>query len=144
MGIIADGSLHVKPKFVLEELASVLVFSLTVFHKGQMNEKTLFYAKTPGYTLWITQQGLVFDSSRESFKNDSNSRWFPDSDGDTGYLFVSCLVALRFTHDTHGNSRIKNHKIAFSRTLCGLILPGQLANPLLYYHCSNQDCSSSY
>ncbi|MCK5058792.1 MAG: SBBP repeat-containing protein, partial [Candidatus Aminicenantes bacterium] len=31
-------------------------------NKGQVAEKALFYAKTPGYTLWLTKKGLVFDS----------------------------------------------------------------------------------
>ncbi|MCP4152125.1 MAG: hypothetical protein GY757_30570, partial [bacterium] len=34
-------------------------------NKGQVNEKALFYAKTSGYTLWMTRQGLIFDSSRK-------------------------------------------------------------------------------
>ena len=31
-------------------------------NKGQVNKKVLFYSKTPGYTLWLTKEGLVFDS----------------------------------------------------------------------------------
>ncbi|MCK5058837.1 MAG: hypothetical protein KAT34_19475, partial [Candidatus Aminicenantes bacterium] len=31
-------------------------------NKGQVAEKALFYAKTPGYTLWLKKKGLVFDS----------------------------------------------------------------------------------
>lgn len=31
-------------------------------NKGQVDKRALFYAKTPGYTLWITKNGLVFDS----------------------------------------------------------------------------------
>ncbi|NIN35066.1 MAG: hypothetical protein GTN53_27740, partial [Candidatus Aminicenantes bacterium] len=31
-------------------------------NRGQMNEKALFCAKTRTYTLWITKEGLVFDS----------------------------------------------------------------------------------
>jgi len=30
-----------------------------------VNEKAKFYAKTSKYTLWITQEGLVFDSARK-------------------------------------------------------------------------------
>jgi hypothetical protein len=34
-------------------------------NKGQVNERAKYYAKTSGYTLWITKQGLVFDSVRK-------------------------------------------------------------------------------
>ena len=31
-------------------------------NKGQVDKRALFYAKTQGYTLWITKGGLIFDS----------------------------------------------------------------------------------
>ena len=31
-------------------------------NQGQVAEQARFYAKTPGYTLWVTSNGLVFDS----------------------------------------------------------------------------------
>ena len=31
-------------------------------NKGQVAEKALYYAKTPGYTLWLTKNGFIFDS----------------------------------------------------------------------------------
>lgn len=31
-------------------------------NRGQVNEQARFYAKTPGYTLWLTTEGLLFDS----------------------------------------------------------------------------------
>jgi len=31
-------------------------------NRGQVHEKAKFYAKTPRYTLWMTKEGLVFDS----------------------------------------------------------------------------------
>ncbi|HLP46429.1 MAG TPA: hypothetical protein VK469_10795, partial [Candidatus Kapabacteria bacterium] len=30
-------------------------------NRGQVHEKAEFYAKTPGYTLWMTGEGFVFD-----------------------------------------------------------------------------------
>jgi hypothetical protein len=36
-----------------------------IFNKGQVNEKALFYAKASRYTLWLTGEGLVFDSVRK-------------------------------------------------------------------------------
>ncbi|MCP5104850.1 MAG: hypothetical protein GY950_15800 [bacterium] len=34
-----------------------------IFNKGQVNGKAKFYAKASRYTLWLTKEGLVFDSS---------------------------------------------------------------------------------
>lgn len=34
-------------------------------NKGQVNERTPYYARTPRYTLWLTKDGLVFDSIRQ-------------------------------------------------------------------------------
>jgi hypothetical protein len=34
-------------------------------NKGQVDEKVRFYAKTPAYTLWMTKEGLVFDSVKK-------------------------------------------------------------------------------
>ncbi|MCP5106152.1 MAG: hypothetical protein GY950_22390, partial [bacterium] len=31
-------------------------------NQGQVHETAAFYAKTPGYTLWMTKEGLTFDS----------------------------------------------------------------------------------
>jgi len=35
-------------------------------NKGQVNQKARFYAKTLHYTLWITREGLVFDSVKQT------------------------------------------------------------------------------
>jgi hypothetical protein len=36
-----------------------------IFNKGQVNKKAKFYAKASRYTLWLTKEGLVFDSTRK-------------------------------------------------------------------------------
>jgi len=36
-----------------------------VFNKGQVHKKVKFYAKASRYTLWLTKEGLVFDSMRK-------------------------------------------------------------------------------
>ncbi|MGD2085937.1 MAG: hypothetical protein PVH61_07120 [Candidatus Aminicenantes bacterium] len=36
-----------------------------IFNKGQVDEKAKFYAKASRYTLWLTKEGLVFDSTRK-------------------------------------------------------------------------------
>lgn len=35
-----------------------------ISNEGQVNEKVLFYAKTSNYTLWLTEEELVFDGTR--------------------------------------------------------------------------------
>nr|NIM18391.1 hypothetical protein [Candidatus Aminicenantes bacterium]NIM84973.1 hypothetical protein [Candidatus Aminicenantes bacterium]NIN24487.1 hypothetical protein [Candidatus Aminicenantes bacterium]NIN48251.1 hypothetical protein [Candidatus Aminicenantes bacterium]NIN91154.1 hypothetical protein [Candidatus Aminicenantes bacterium] len=39
-----------------------------IHNKGQVNEKAAFYARTSRYTLWITKEGLVFDSMKRADK----------------------------------------------------------------------------
>jgi hypothetical protein len=36
-----------------------------IFNKGQVNKKAKFYAKASRYTLWLTKEGLVFDSFKK-------------------------------------------------------------------------------
>jgi len=43
-------------------------------NEGQVDDKALFYAKTSRYKLWLTKQGLVFDSSRRIGKTDTESK----------------------------------------------------------------------
>jgi hypothetical protein len=40
---------------------------------GQVDEKALIYAKTSKYTLWITKEGLVFDSIKRIKKEEKES-----------------------------------------------------------------------
>ena len=42
-------------------------------NEGQVDEKALFYAKTSRYTLWLTREGLVFDSTRRIKKESTES-----------------------------------------------------------------------
>ena len=42
-------------------------------NEGLVNEKALFYAKTSRYTLWFTEEGLVFDSTRRIKKETPES-----------------------------------------------------------------------
>ena len=45
-----------------------------ITNKGQVNEKAKFYAKASRYTLWLTKEGLVFDSTRaQSAKRKAHS-----------------------------------------------------------------------
>ena len=40
-------------------------------NKGQVNKKALFYAKASRYTLWLTKEGLVFDSIKKQGRQSS-------------------------------------------------------------------------
>jgi hypothetical protein len=42
-------------------------------NRGQVDETALFYAKTSSYTLWLTEEGLVFDSTRRIKKEGTES-----------------------------------------------------------------------
>lgn len=43
-------------------------------NEGQVNDKTLFYARASRYTLWLTKKGLVFDRMKRVKKGESESR----------------------------------------------------------------------
>ena len=42
-------------------------------NEGQVDEKALYYAKASRYTLWLTKEGLVFDSAMKVKKDDDRS-----------------------------------------------------------------------
>ncbi|MGD2085496.1 MAG: GEVED domain-containing protein [Candidatus Aminicenantes bacterium] len=76
----ADITKAPKPVRILKKTGFGNVPLYFIPNKGQMNGKALFYAKTPGYTLWITQQGLVFDSTRVTGSKDYPAKEKPDRD----------------------------------------------------------------
>ncbi len=43
-------------------------------NEGQVHDKALFYAKASRYTLWLTKEGLVFDSIKRIKKGNNESR----------------------------------------------------------------------
>ena len=58
-------------------------------NKGQVNAKALFYAKTPAYTLWMTKEGLVFDSIKrveDKSKKEKTKLPYPDTTDSTKHL----------------------------------------------------------
>jgi len=59
--IHSTGALTVKPDLNFSKFP--LYF---IFNKGQVNEKAKFYAKASRYTLWLSNEGLVFDSIRRT------------------------------------------------------------------------------
>ncbi len=44
-----------------------------IANQGQVDKRAMFYVKTPGYTLWLTKDGLVVDSIRRSEVKGKNS-----------------------------------------------------------------------
>ena len=55
-----------------------------IVNKGQVDKKAAFYARTPFYTLWVTAEGLVFDSIKKvaenNFKRDVSRMMFLGAD----------------------------------------------------------------
>ena len=43
-------------------------------NRGQVDERALFYAKASRYTLWLTEEGLVFDSTRRISKESAEPK----------------------------------------------------------------------
>ncbi len=69
-------------------------------NRGQVDETALFYAKTSRYTLWLTKEGLVFDSTRRMKKENAEpKRLSPrDMNDPEDFLYerdVSRLVFLK-------------------------------------------------
>jgi hypothetical protein len=48
-------------------------------NRGQVGEEALFYAKASRYTLWLTKEGLVFDSTNEKYERDVSRLQFLNS-----------------------------------------------------------------
>ncbi len=47
-------------------------------NRGQVHKEALFYARTSAYTLWLTKEGLAFDTARLVFLNaDKNPKLLP-------------------------------------------------------------------
>jgi len=43
-------------------------------NEGQVDERALFYAKASRYTLWLTKEGVVFDSARRTMNESAEPR----------------------------------------------------------------------
>ena len=37
-------------------------------NEGQFHPEAVFFARTPGYTLWLTPNGMMFDSLRPAYR----------------------------------------------------------------------------
>lgn len=88
-------------------------------NEGQLDEAALFYAKTSRYTLWLTKEGLVFDSTRkigeESTGPTRRNPFEIDNAGDVQHeREVSKLVFLRANRSLEViPADITEHKVNF-------------------------------
>ncbi len=62
-------------------------------NEGQYNKQALFYAKTPKYTLWVTKNGLVFDTVQNISQGKKAKR---DKSSDKANKFVRDVSRLKF------------------------------------------------
>jgi endonuclease/exonuclease/phosphatase family metal-dependent hydrolase len=71
-----------QPQFKNEELSRNLKLNPNfgkiplyfIPNEGQIHDRALFYAKASRYTLWLTKEGLVFDSTRRIKKESNESK----------------------------------------------------------------------
>ncbi|MCK5057853.1 MAG: SBBP repeat-containing protein [Candidatus Aminicenantes bacterium] len=95
-------------------------------NQGQVNEKALFYAGTPAYTLWITKEGLVFDSTMRKENPKSRRDQAQNSKQKTGNPDVGAKRAA--PGDRHHSAPNNYHSSTrFDRDVSRLIFVG--ANP---------------
>lgn len=69
-----------------------------IANRGQVNPQAVFYARTPGYTLWLTAKGMVFDAivtqhgiqkySNHGFSRDVSGLTFVNSRKDTRIVSI--------------------------------------------------------
>jgi hypothetical protein len=86
-------------------------------NKGQVNEKAKFYAKTSRYTLWMTREGLVFDSVRkvEEGRQTTDDGFQTKGDRQGSYLSrggyrEGCFaVGVPGCQQTYRNGSTRNH-----------------------------------
>ncbi|MGD2088958.1 MAG: SBBP repeat-containing protein [Candidatus Aminicenantes bacterium] len=54
-----------QPITVKKNISPLLIPLYFIPNRGQVNQNVQFYARTSGYTLWLTREGLVFDSVKK-------------------------------------------------------------------------------
>ncbi len=63
------GSLKPNPKTMTHDFNFEKLPLDFIVNKGQVDKKAAFYARTSFYTLWVTKEGLVFDSTKKVAEN---------------------------------------------------------------------------
>jgi hypothetical protein len=80
-----------------------------ISNKGQVNQKAKFYAKASKYTLWLTKEGLVFDSAKRSEVGGQKS-------DDRGYRREAIGYREKNPkHEIRNPKQIQNPKFKFSK-----------------------------
>jgi hypothetical protein len=87
-------------------------------NKGQVDGKARFYAKTSRYTLWMTNEGLVFDTphSTQSFERDVSRLIFTNANKNPGMVPVE-LTQHRVNYIIGNDSRQWRTNIRTSRAM---------------------------
>jgi hypothetical protein len=69
---------------VVPEFGNVPLYFIP--NQGQVDERALYYAKASGYTLWLTKEGLIFDSFRKKETKRGPEAVFPQPERELGKL----------------------------------------------------------
>jgi hypothetical protein len=70
-----------QPITVKKGINSLLIPLYFIPNQGQVNKNVQFYARTRGYTLWLTKQGLIFDCIEKSETTHSTPAGHPFQNG---------------------------------------------------------------
>ena len=81
-GMAADQDLKVTPDF-----GKIPLYFIP--NQGQVHEQALYYTKAKGYTLWLNQEGMVFDSVRAAEKAETYGKQkdIPQYERDVSRMF---------------------------------------------------------
>jgi len=88
-------------------------------NEGQVHDKALFYAKASRYTLWLTKEGLVFDSIKRIKKgeNESHPTHHKDKNNPEGFTCERDVSRLTFLNSTKNTELIAvnqtEHKVNY-------------------------------
>ncbi|MGB6867913.1 MAG: SBBP repeat-containing protein [Candidatus Aminicenantaceae bacterium] len=76
-------------------------------NEGQVDERALFYAKTSRYSLWMTKEGLVFDSIKRTQKESTKSmRRSPRDENDLENFNYEREVSKLFFINANSNPEV--------------------------------------
>ena len=99
-----------------------------IANKGQVDKKARFYAKASRYTLWLTKEGLIFDSVKKENPKSQNTN--PKASGGDSRLAASRQPSHSSTITTHSPSVSSVTSVAkTNRDVSRLLFVGANKNP---------------